>query len=323
MGKGKVWLTYLIAIVLSCSIPLLIRNEYHLEIFIQLCIFVIVALGLNPLTGYTGQLSLGHAAFCAIGGYLSGWISIHLHLPFLVTFLIASVVTGVMGYLIGFTVLKTKGPYLAMITIGLGEIIRLLIVNVPSITGGPMGMTRIPLPRIVSYEFSTTRSKAYLAIAAIYGCIVLIRRIMSSKVGRAFLAIRDNEDAAAAMGINTHLYKTLSFGLSTLIAGMAGSLYAHIYTVLSPEVFNMDLSVQFLAMVVLGGMGTLMGPILGTIFLVTLPEALRGLAKYQMLIYGIMLMLFMCFLPYGFTGFVGRAISKWRTRQGNDGALRG
>ena len=315
MGKRKTWTVYLIAILLSCIIPLLIRNEYHLEIFIQLCIFIIVALGLNLLTGYTGQLSIGHAAFCAIGGYLSGWISLILHLPFLLAFIIASVVTGIVGYLIGFAVLKTKGPYLAMITIGLGEIIRLIIVNVPSITGGPMGMTRIPLPSILSFEFSRTRGKAYLAIVTIFLCIFFIRRLMHSKVGRAFLAIRDNEDAAAAMGINTHLYKTLSFGLSALIAGMAGSLYAHIYTVLSPEVFNIDLSIQFLTMVVLGGMGTLIGPILGTIFLVILPEVLRGLAKYQMLIYGILLMLCMSFLPFGFAGFFERTLSKLKSRQ--------
>ena len=287
-----------------------------------MCIFIIVALGLNLLTGYTGQLSIGHAAFCAIGGYLSGWLSIHLHLPFLVAFVLSSILTGVFGYLIGFAVLTTKGPYLAMITIGVGEIIRLLIVNTPSITGGPMGMTRIPVPSIFSFQFSTTRSKAYLAIAAIYLCILFIRRIMSSKVGRAFLAIRENEDAAAAMGINTHLYKTLSFGLSTLIAGMAGSLYAHIYTVLSPEIFNLDLSVQFLTMVVVGGMGTIIGPIIGSIFLVILPELLRGLAKYQMLIYGVMLMLCMSFIPYGLMSFFEKGFSKLNRRQQTDGPPR-
>ncbi len=313
--REKKNLLSLLVVILSCTVPLLIRNEYHIEIFIQMCIFIIVALGLNLLTGYTGQLSIGHAAFCAIGGYLSGWLSIHLHLPFLAAFVLSSVLTGVVGYLIGFAVLTTRGPYLAMITIGLGEIIRLLIVNTPSITGGPMGMTRIPLPTLFSFSFSTTRSKAYLAMAAIYLCIFFTRRIMSSKVGRAFLAIRENEDAAGAMGINTHLYKTLSFGLSTLIAGMAGSLYAHIYTVLSPEIFNLDLSVQFLTMVVIGGMGTVMGPIIGSIFLVLLPELLRGLAKYQMLIYGVMLMLCMSFIPYGLMSFFEKGLSKLKGGQ--------
>lgn len=313
--KEKNRLPLLLGILLTFIAPLLIRNEYHVEIFIQMCIFIIVALGLNLLTGYTGQLSIGHAAFCAIGGYLSGWLSIHLHLPFLAAFVLSSVVTGIFGYLIGFAVLTTKGPYLAMITIGLGEIIRLLIVNTPSITGGPMGMTRIPAPNIFFFQFSTTRSKAYLAIAVIYLCIFFIRRIMSSKVGRAFLAIRENEDAAAALGINTHLYKTLSFGLSTLIAGMAGSLYAHIYTVLSPEIFNLDLSIQFLTMVVVGGMGTIIGPIIGSIFLVILPEFLRGLAKYQMLIYGVMLMLCMSFIPYGLMSFFEKGLSKLQRRR--------
>ena len=313
--REKKNLLSLLVIILSCTVPLLIRNEYHIEIFIQMCIFIIVALGLNLLTGYTGQLSIGHAAFCAIGGYLSGWLSINLHLPFLAAFVLSSVLTGMVGYLIGFAVLTTRGPYLAMITIGLGEIIRLLIVNTPSITGGPMGMTRIPLPTIFSFSFSTTRSKAYLAMAAIYLCIFSIRRIMSSKVGRAFLAIRENEDAAGAMGINTHLYKTLSFGLSTLLAGMAGSLYAHIYTVLSPEIFNLDLSVQFLTMVVIGGMGTVMGPIIGSIFLVLLPELLRGLARYQMLIYGVMLMLCMSFIPYGLMSFFEKGLSRLKGSQ--------
>jgi branched-chain amino acid transport system permease protein len=297
-------------VVFSFVVPLLIRNEYHVEIFIQMCIFIIVALGLNLLTGYAGQLSLGHAAFCAIGGYVSGWLAIHLHFPFLLAFVIAAVATGLLGSLIGFAVLTTRGPYLAMITIGLGEIIRLIIVNIPSITGGPMGMTRIPRPLILAFEFSTTRQKAYLALATIYLCILFIRRLMSSKVGRAFLAIRENEDAAAAMGINTHLYKTLSFGISALIAGMAGSLYAHIYTVLSPEVFNIDLSVQFLTMVVIGGMGTLVGPILGAVFLVLLPEVLRVLAMYQMLIYGVLLMLCMSFLPYGIMSFVEKSLAR-------------
>ena len=300
----------LLAVVLSLIVPLLIRNEYHVEIFIQMCIFIIVALGLNLLTGYTGQLSIGHAAFCAIGAYFSGWLSIHLNLPFVAAFVASSVITGLFGYGVGFAVLTTKGPYLAMITIGLGEIIRLLIVNSPSITGGPMGMTRIPAPSLFFFQCSTTRSKAYLTIVAIYLCVFLIHRIMSSKVGRAFLAIRDNEEAAAAMGINTHLYKTLSFGLSTLIAGMGGSLYAHIYTVLSPDVFSLDLSVQFLAMVVLGGMGTIAGPIIGSIFLVLLPEVLRGLEKYQMLIYGVMLMLCISFIPYGLMSFIEKGWSR-------------
>ncbi len=317
--KDKKKLLLLLIVVLSLIAPLMIRNEYHVEIFIQMCIFIIVALGLNLLTGYTGQLSIGHAAFCAIGGYLSGWLSIHLHFHFLAAFVLSSIVTGVFGSLIGFAVLTTRGPYLAMITIGLGEIIRLLIVNTPSLTGGPMGMTRIPVPGFFSFQFSTTRSKAYLAIGAIYLSIFIIRRIMGSKVGRAFLAIRENEDAAAAMGINTHLYKTLSFGVSTLIAGMAGSLYAHIYTVLSPEVFNLDLSVQFLAMVVLGGMGTLAGPIIGSIFLVILPEALRGLQKYQMLIYGVMLMLCMSFIPYGLMSLIEKAEAKLKRRRTADG----
>jgi branched-chain amino acid transport system permease protein len=313
--KEKHRLILPLVVILTLIAPLLTRNEYHIEIFIQMCIFIIVALGLNLLTGYTGQLSVGHAAFCAIGGYLSGWLSIHLHFPFLIAFGISSLVTGILGYLIGFAALTTKGPYLAMITIGVGEIIRLLIVNTPSITRGPMGMTRIPVPDSFSFQFSTTRSKAYIAIAAIYLCIFFIRRIMSSKVGRAFLAIRENEDAAAAMGINTHLYKTLSFGLSTLIAGMAGSLYAHIYTVLSPEIFNLDLSVQFLTMVVVGGMGTIMGPIIGSVFLVILPELLRGLAKYQMLIFGVMLMLCMCLIPYGLMGFFEKGLLKLKRRQ--------
>ena len=291
-------------VAFSFVVPLLIRNEYHMELFVQMCVFVVVALGLNLLTGYTGQLSIGHAAFCAVGGYASGWLTIHLHFPFLLAFVTAAAATGLLGGLIGFAVLTTRGPYLAMITIGLGEIIRLVIVNIPSVTGGPMGMTRIPQPIILALEFSTTRQKAYLALATIYLCILFIRRLMSSKVGRAFLAIRENEDAAAAMGINTHLYKTLSFGISTLIAGMAGSLYAHIYTVLSPEVFNIDLSVQFLTMVVIGGMGTLAGPILGTVFLVLLPEVLRVLAMYQMLIYGVLLMMCMSFLPYGIMSFI-------------------
>ncbi len=317
--KEKNRLLLPLVILLSLILPLLIRNEYHVEIFIQMCIFIIVALGLNLLTGYTGQLSIGHAAFCAIGGYLSGWLSIHFHVPFLAAFAVSSVVTGIFGYGVGYAVLTTRGPYLAIITIGLGEIIRLLIVNTPSVTGGPMGMTRIPAPGILSFQFTTTRSKAYLAIGAIYLSIFLIRRIMSSKVGRAFLAIRENEDAAAAMGIDTHLYKTVSFGVSTLIAGMAGSLYAHIYTVLSPEIFNLDLSVQFLTMVVIGGMGTVAGPIIGSVFLVILPEALRGLAKYQMLIYGVMLMLCMSFIPYGLMSFIEKTWSNLKRRQQPDG----
>jgi branched-chain amino acid transport system permease protein len=298
-------LLILIILNLSIIIPILLKNEYYIELFIQICIFIIVALGLNILTGFTGQLSIGHAAFCAIGGYISGWLALNLNLPFLLSLITSSFVTGVIGFLIGFAVIKTRGPYLAMITIGVGEIVKLLIINMPSITGGPMGMTKIPPPSFF-ITFSTAISKAYFAIAAIWFSIFFICTIMNSKVGRAFLAIRENEEAARAMGINTHLYKTFSFGLSTFMAGMAGSLYAHIYSVLSPEIFSIDLSIQFLTMIVFGGMGTLLGPILGAIILVLLPEILRGLATYQMLIYGVMLMLCMSFLPYGLMGFIER-----------------
>jgi branched-chain amino acid transport system permease protein len=247
------------------------------------------------VTGYTGQLSLGHAAFMSIGAYTAGILVVHYEVPFLAALLAGAIAAGFSGLLIGTPTLRLRGDYLAIATLGFGEIIRVVFLDM-EITGGTMGLRGIPKQ---SQLLITLTVFIALAVTAF-----VLYRIMRSRIGRSFIAIREDEVAAEAMGINTTRYKIMAFTVSALFAGLAGGLYAGFYRYISPNSFGFLKSIEILSMVVLGGMGNFLGAGIGAAVLTVAPEMLRSFAVYRQVFYGALLVVMMLVRPAGLLGGV-------------------
>jgi branched-chain amino acid transport system permease protein len=292
-------------------------TEYLLHIAIISGLFIILTLSLNLIIGYCGQVSLGHAAFYGLGAYASALATIHWHVPFLIGLLLASLVGAVSGLALGLPTLRVKDDYLAIVTLGFGVIIDLVLLNL-DFTGGPDGLARIPSPHLFGLNF---RNKEwYLILVAFFVAVTiwLIYRLVNSRHGRALKAIRDHEMTARVMGINAPAYKIAMFTLSAGLAGLAGSLYAHYITFINPESFGLHTSILILAMVVLGGMGSILGSVLGAVALTLLPELLRRFADYQDLVYGALLVVLLIWRPQGLLGS-GKLSQKFTLSKGKNG----
>ena len=276
-------------------------SRYYTGIVMMVGINIILTASLNLTTGYLGQLALGHAGFMSVGAYGAALFTLYSGLPSGISFPVALVIGGIVaalfGIAIGIPALRLKGDYLAIITLGFGEIIRVLITNV-EFTGGAKGLRGIP--RITNF--------AYVYIVVIITLVVLFT-LLRSRQGRAIISIREDEVAAEASGINTTYYKLLAFTISAFFAGVAGGLYAHYLSVLDPTNFDFNYSIEILVMVVLGGMGSLTGSVIAAIVLTILPEALRDFASARMLIYSVLLIIMMIFRPSGLLGT--REFSLW------------
>jgi branched-chain amino acid transport system permease protein len=287
---------------------------YALHLAILAGIYIILTLSLNLIIGYAGQVSLGHAAFYGIGAYASALVSLHWNLPFPAAALAAMLVAGLCGLALGLPTLRLKEDYLAIVTLGFGVIVDLVFLNL-EITGGPDGLPGIPSPIFLGMSFKTPWH--YLALVTVTVILVLAAtyRLVDSYHGRALRAIRDHEITAQVMGINTPAYKVLIFTLAAALAGLAGSLYAHYITFINPESFGLHTSILILAMVVLGGMGSIAGSVLGAVILTILPELLRQVHAYQDLVYGALLVGLLILRPEGILGR-GKLSLKFLQREG-------
>ena len=284
----------------------------------QCCYLILLAASLNLVLGFMGQLSLGHCGFMAIGAYTAALMSLAFEragvyddksgVVFLLILFLCIICSGllaaVFGVLVGIPALRLKGDYLAIITLAFSEIIRVVMLNIDSVlgfklTGGAAGLTGIP-----GY---TSFLNVFVVVAVV--CF-LIHTMMKSRHGRAILAIRDNEIAAEATGVNTTYYKTLAFVVSAFFAGVAGGLYAGCIGVLQPAVFGFMKSIEILVMVVLGGMGSMLGSVISATFLTILPEALRAFSEYRMIVYAVVLILVMIFRPQGLLGSYDFSLSR-------------
>ncbi|SHF09799.1 branched-chain amino acid ABC transporter permease [Alkalibacter saccharofermentans] len=287
----------LLYIVLQVLMQNNIINRYYQGIIVFICINVIVASSLNLTLGFLGQLALGHAGFMAVGAYSSALLSIGMRgmeLPVImhlgVALLFGGIMSGVIGYLIGLPALRLRGDYLAIITLGFGEIIRVVINNI-RFTGGAQGLTGIP--RLANF------TNAYWITVAV---LAILFALIKSRHGRAIMSIREDEIAAEAVGIKTTQYKAIGFTISAFFAGIGGGLFAHYMAYLDPAIFNFMKSVEIVVIVVLGGMGSLTGTILAAGVLTSLPEVLRGFSEYRLLIYSFVLVVMMIFRPQGIFG---------------------
>jgi len=294
----KFWLCLLFLFLLAFPF---MANAYLLYVANMVGFAIIGAIGLNLLTGFTGQISLGHAAFYGIGAYASALVSLHWHFPFPAAALAALLVAGLCGLALGLPTLRLKEDYLAIVTLGFGVIVDLVFLNL-EITGGPDGLPGIPAPSFWGLNFQPPWLYLILVVVTVILVLGATYRLVDSYHGRALRAIRDHETTAQVMGINSPAYKIVIFTLAAALAGLAGSLYAHYISFINPETFGLHTSILILTMVVLGGMGSIAGSVLGAVILTILPELLRQAHAYQELIYGGLLMLLLIWRPEGLLG---------------------
>ncbi|MCR4441660.1 MAG: branched-chain amino acid ABC transporter permease [Peptococcaceae bacterium] len=295
--KIKKWLGVLL--LLAVLLMPYIADSYWLHVLIIVAVYIILAIGLNMLTGVTGLLSIGHAAFFGIGAYTSALLAIKLNLSFWITLPLATILAGILGLLLSLPCLRLKGPYLTITTIGFGQIIYTFFVEWRELTKGPMGLTGIPSPKIGSFSIASSQAYYYLILVFVFLAIFVAMRIENSIYGRSMKAIRDDELSAEISGVNVIYYKMYAFALSAVYAGLAGGLYAHYLCFLSPDSFTFDFSTMMLMMILIGGLGSVQGAIIGAFIVALLPEMLREFKMYQMIIYGLLLILGMIYMPKG------------------------
>lgn len=299
-SRRVLWLIFAAALL----IPVLDRNAYRVDVLVNAGIFMMLALGLNVIVGYAGMLNLGYAALFAVGAYAYGILNTALGVPFWLGLPLAGLAAAGVGMLLAFPALRLGGDYLAIVTLGSGEIVRILLNNLDGWTGGPNGLLGIDHPALpLGFDFGVASAPYYyLVVALIAALIFALKRVECSRLGRAWMALREDELAAGAMGINLVWTKLSAFGIGGFIAGMAGCVFAAKQGTVSPDSFDFVVSVMVLAMVVLGGLGNIYGVLLGALALSLLPEFLRGFEIYRMLIFGAAMILMMLFRPQGILG---------------------
>jgi branched-chain amino acid transport system permease protein len=299
--------------IVAVAAPLVVPNDYVMGVIARICLYATLALGLNIVVGFAGLLDLGYVAFFGIGAYLYAFLAsphFGLHLPFLVALPLVVVATAVSGILIGAPTLRLRGDYLAIVTLGFGEIIYLLLINLDrpiNITGGPSGIISIDPPALGRFVIMHNTQYYYLFLAAMAGALLASARLRHSRIGWAWQAIREDELAARAMGINTTVAKLQAFAMGASLAGIGGALLASWQRSVFPDNFLFTESINILAMVILGGMGNLFGVVLGATLIVSLPEVLRDVQAYRLLLFGLLLMVLMVFRPQGLLGAEVRA----------------
>ncbi|MDR3334606.1 MAG: branched-chain amino acid ABC transporter permease [Treponema sp.] len=294
-------------ILLLILVPAFGFSRYIMRIFIVIGIYSMLTLALNLVAGYTGQLSMGNAGFYAIGAYTSTLLLIHGGLSFWITMIIGAVLAGCCGFLLGLPTFRLKGSYLTIVTLGFGEIMRMILMNWDPVTNGTLGIRNIPLPVFFGIKLSFANHGLYYLVLALALLVSLLCQvIINSKIGRAFIAIREDEIAAQMMGIKTIRYKVLAFVLSAFISGIAGAFYAPMVGYIDPNSFTFDVSSQIISMAILGGLGTMRGMYFGTAVLIVFPEVSRFMMDYRFVLYGLILVLMMRFRPQGLLGWQSR-----------------
>ncbi|MFE3325846.1 branched-chain amino acid ABC transporter permease [Streptomyces sp. NPDC059176] len=278
--------------------PLIIATPYAMNVMTGTLIFVMLAVGLNIVVGQCGLLDLGYAAFFAVGAYTSGVISTQLHWPLLATVPFVIIVTVVAGIVIGGPTLRLRSDYLAIVTLGFGEIIRITANNI-SITGGPEGIYGIPSLSVAGVDLSGSIAFYYVVLGIVSVAVLGANRLIRSRLGRAWRFIREDEDAAEAMGVHTYKVKLAAYIAGAVWGGLAGVLFAAQLSAISPASFTFLQSALVLMAVVLGGMGSTPGVVLGAVFVSVLPEVLRDVADYRYFLFGVLLIVVMVLRPQG------------------------
>jgi branched-chain amino acid transport system permease protein len=288
-------------VVFACAFPYLF-SMYQTNIMISALIYIMLGLGLNIVIGLAGLLDLGYVAFYAVGAYSYALLNMHFGLNFWFALPLGAALGAICGMLLGYPVLRLRGDYLAIVTLGFGEIIRLVLENWNAFSKGPSGIANIPRPSIPGIDLSLSQATVFIyfmMILLVIFTIFMVNRLENSRIGRAWIALREDEIACQAMGIDKTKTKLTAFSLGATWAGMAGVVFAAKTTFINPASFTIWESVMILCIVVIGGMGSIAGVIVGALFLILVPEYLRAFSEYRMLVFGAVLVIMMVFRPGG------------------------
>lgn len=300
---------YSLALLLLLLLPIAITNRYALNVIIMAGVWVLLASSINLMLGYAGQLPLGHTAFYGLGGYVSGLLSVKLGLPIWIGMPVAGLFTTLVGYGIGKLTFRVRGSAFVLVTLGFGEVLRLVVNNWMSLTNGPLGLSGIQPPSLFGITFDYA-GYYYLILAIDILAVYIIWRMVHSRFGRAFLALNENEPLANAIGVHSERFLNLAMMVSTLLAGVAGAFYAHYALFISPDMLFFSNTVTMVVMVIVGGKRTIWGPIVGAVLFTLIPELLRFMDNYRMLIYGLILMLSILFMKNGIVPSVGAMLRR-------------
>ncbi|MCL2338171.1 MAG: branched-chain amino acid ABC transporter permease [Firmicutes bacterium] len=302
MKKGTILIknnhhfSLLAIVVLLALIPLLGTNNYIIHLIEVTLVFTVLSLSLNVLSGFAGQISFGHAGFYAIGAYASALLEIKVGFPMELSLLITLLGCALIGVVVGYPILRLRGHYLGMATLAIGLLIQQILNGWVSVTGGTDGMM-VHSP--ILFGITLGKNYYYFLIVCALATYLFCRGLKRSKVGLAMRTVREEEMGAKALGINVTKYKVMAFAISSTLAGLAGIMYAHLNSFLNPDVFSLNTSIQILTMVIIGGLGSNRGAVMGAVLMSIVPELFQQYQGYHLLIYGVMLLLFLIFLPNG------------------------
>ncbi|MEW6323315.1 MAG: branched-chain amino acid ABC transporter permease [Acidobacteriota bacterium] len=302
-----------VALAASVVAPLVVPNEYYLQVLTQAYIWAIMACGLNVILGFAGQLSLAHAGFFGVGAYTTALLLTKAGVSFWLGLPAAIVLCSAAGYVVGSICLRSQGHYFAIFTLAVGIIFHLVIQKWESLTHGHVGVIGIPGPGSLGpISFESTLARSYLVLACLVATLAVTARLLASPVGRTMLAARDNEALAASVGIDVMATKRMAFTVSAALAGLAGGLYAGFIGFLGPEAASVEVMFNSLLYVIVGGLGSLSGPVTGTLVVYGLSQVLQVLHDYHMVIFGIALVLLIRFMPDGLAGAVAALMGRGR-----------
>ncbi|MGB9868167.1 MAG: branched-chain amino acid ABC transporter permease [Bacillota bacterium] len=298
------------------AVPLVVRNPYVMHLIIMSIVYTVLAYSVDIIYGYAGQLNLGQAAFYAIGAYTTALLMLRLKTSYWVAMPLSGIMAAAFGIIVGFPALRLRGLYLGIATLGFSEIVRLILLTFKGLTRGPMGLPGIPAPVLFSIQLDTQASQYYLILSYLVFTVFCVRRLVDSRVGKAWIAIREDEIAAAAMGIDTARYKLIAFSLGAFLAGIAGSFFAVYMSFISPDAFKTMESYLIFSMPAVGGTGTILGPAVGAVIIYVLPEITRVFAEYRMLWVGALLSVVMVTNPKGIVGGFAQLAAHIGARKG-------
>jgi branched-chain amino acid transport system permease protein len=318
MKKNQV--TGLLCLGGALLFPILFQDPYFLHMAILIGIYGLLSISLNLLLGYTGQLSLGHAGFFGVGAYISSLTYLNLGIPLWGGVILALGGSGLLGFFVARLAFKLRGAYFVIMTIGIAEVLKLVALNWVDLTKGPMGLTDIAAPEIrlgfMTIDFSQKLPYFYLVLFFVVLAFVLQNRLVNSTFGRSFIAIRENEDLAESVGIDAFKYLVIVVIVSSSIAGVAGSLYAHYVSFIDPGVFAFFISVNAVMMAIGGGQGTQAGPLLGAVLFTLIPEWLRVFGDARMAVYALMVIFIVIFMPKGMLFYVVQMLNLGKKNDG-------
>ena len=316
LGKKGIGILLIFGLlILLAFLPTIITNAYILHLFIYTCIWIVMVSGLNVIQGYAGYVSLGHIAFYGLGAYTSGLLMTKLGMPLIVGLVAAVFIGIIIGTLIGLPTLRTKGHYFSIVTLSFAMLVNTLMINMFDLTNGILGFT-IPKLKGSLFGLSLSTKEGFYYIAIVFALLTLlfVRRLFRSRTGRAIIAIRENENLAKSMGINTVGTKLLAFNISAVLACIGGVLFAHYINFVNPTSFDIGHGMNAILAVMIGGSGTVLGPVIGSFLIVFLPEMLRIADLYRQLVFGVLLIIIVLVLPHGINEPLSklfRIIKKW------------